>query len=114
MFEKNMQTTLLLDFYGEALDSHTKDIMKAYYEDDLSLSEIAADENISRQGVRHIIKRGEDQLIFLEERLGLMKRNMELSEVRELLYSIESSLSVSSTDFTEEIKKIKRAISILS
>ena len=71
MFEKNMRIGYLLDVYGEVLDDHTKGIMKAYYEDDLSLSEIALDEKISRQGVRHIIKKAEEQLDFLEEKLKL-------------------------------------------
>lgn len=71
MFEKNMRVAYLLDVYGEVLDDHSKGIMKAYYEDDLSLSEIALDEKISRQGVRHIIKKAEEQLDFLESKLGL-------------------------------------------
>ena len=45
--------------------------MQAYYNDDLSLSEIAEGEGISRQGVRHLIKKGEEHLLFLEEKLGL-------------------------------------------
>ena len=71
MFEKNMRMAYLLDVYGEILDEHTRGIMRAYYEDDLSLSEIALDEKISRQGVRHVIKKAEEQLDFLEEKLKL-------------------------------------------
>lgn len=71
MFEKNMRIAYLLDVYGELLDDHTKSIMTAYYEDDLSLSEIALDEKISRQGVRHVIKKAEEQLGFLDEKLKL-------------------------------------------
>ena len=73
MFEKNMRMAYLLDVYGEILDEHTRGIMRAYYEDDLSLSEIALDEKISRQGVRHVIKKAEEQLDFLDEKLGLSK-----------------------------------------
>ena len=71
MFEKNMRIAYLLDVYGDVLDEHTRSIMKAYYEDDLSLSEIALDEKISRQGVRHVIKKAEEQIDFLEEKLKL-------------------------------------------
>ena len=74
MFEKNMRLAYLLDFYGEVLDEHSRSIMTAYYEDDLSLAEIAEDEKISRQGVRHIIKKCEEHLDFLESRLGLAAR----------------------------------------
>ena len=59
MFEKNMKIAYLLDFYGDALDDHVTTVMRAYYNEDLSLAEIADDVGISRQGVRHLIKKGE-------------------------------------------------------
>ncbi len=89
MFEKNMRLAYLLDFYGETLDLHTRDILVAYYEDDLSLSEIADGENISRQGVRHIIKKGEEHLLSLEDSLGLAKHHSELLSVAESLKPIQ-------------------------
>lgn len=89
MFEKNMMLAYLLDFYGETLDAHTREVMKAYYEDDLSLSEIADGEGISRQGVRHIIKKGEEQLTSLELSLGLAKHHSELASVAQNLLSIK-------------------------
>ena len=64
----------LLDFYGEAIPEKHKEIMSQYYEEDLSLAEIAQNYDISRQGARHLIKKGEEQLLFLEEKLGLAKR----------------------------------------
>lgn len=73
MFEKNMKLAYLLDFYVDVLDEHAANIMRAYYEDDLSLAEIAVSEGISRQGIRHVIKKSEEQIMFLEERLGLAK-----------------------------------------
>ena len=81
MFAKDMKKAYLLDFYGEALDEHTRSIMRAYYEDDLSLSEIADDEGISRQGVRHIIKKGEEELSRLETSLGLCEHHADLAQV---------------------------------
>ncbi len=75
MFEKNLTIEYLLDFYGEVLDEHTKKILSAYYGDDLSLAEIAGEIGISRQGVRHILKKGEETLFSLEEKLGLAKRH---------------------------------------
>ena len=73
------------DFYIDLLDSHSANILKAYYDDDLSLAEIAAGEGISRQGIRHIIKKSEEQLLFYEEKLGLAKRYSELEEAAERL-----------------------------
>lgn len=112
MFEKNLRMSYLLDFYGDALDEHTASIMKAYYNDDLSLAEIAADEGISRQGIRHLIKKGEEQLEFLEDKLGLTKRHEELSLVCESLCEVKAALSC--RDGCEDAaRKIERAIGII-
>ena len=71
MFEKDMTVALLLDFYGEVLSPHTRSLLDMYYGEDLSLAEIAEGAGISRQGVRHAIKKGEEELRFLEAQLGL-------------------------------------------
>ena len=93
MFEKNMKLAYLLDFYGDALETRTQSIMRAYYEDDLSLSEIADGEGISRQGVRHIIKKGEEELEFLEQKLGLAAHYEELEEAVSKLYKVKDFLT---------------------
>ncbi len=77
---KNMEIALLFDFYGEMLTEKQRDVIELYYEDDLSLSEIAENEGITRQGVRDSIKRAETQLLDMEERLGLAKRFREMQE----------------------------------
>ena len=92
MFEKNLRVAYLLDFYANLLDDRTRCIIEAYYEDDLSLSEIADGEGISRQGVRHIIKKGEEQLEFFEERLGLAEHYNELSVVAGKLEDVKKTL----------------------
>lgn len=74
MFEKNLEIGYLLDFYGELLSDRKRSVMDMYYNEDLSLSEIAAEIDISRQGVRDIIKKCEDELLFYEEKLGLAKK----------------------------------------
>ena len=53
MFEKNLKLAYLLDFYGDVLDEHTKSVMKAYYDDDLSLAEIAVNEEPLDPGVSY-------------------------------------------------------------
>ena len=80
MFEKNMRIAYLLDFYEDLLDPHIQGVMRAYYDDDLSLAEIASGEGISRQGIRHLIKKGEESLEFFESKLALAKRYEELVE----------------------------------
>lgn len=112
MFEKNMRIAYLLDFYGEALDEHTASVMRAYYNDDLSLAEIAGDEGISRQGIRHLIKKGEDQLDFLESKLGLAKRHGELNEVCRSLSKLRDKLAAGG-DNAEAVLELERDIAII-
>ncbi len=97
MFEKDMRFAYLADFYGDLLDEHTRAVIMAYYDDDLSLSEIADGEGISRQGVRHIIKKGEAELDAFEARLGLVRRHGELSSLAERVSS-EATALLSSSD----------------
>ena len=114
MFEKNMTITCLLDFYGEALDERTRAIMKAYYEDDLSLAEIANDESISRQGVRHIIKKGEEQLEFFEKKLELAAHYRELSLAAEELRKVTERLKNEDGEkYREEITTLSDTISVI-
>ena len=74
MFEKNLNMGYLLDFYGEVLTDRKREVLDFYYNDDLSLAEIATELGISRQGVRDIIKKAEDELVFLEEKLHLSEK----------------------------------------
>ena len=74
MHEKDLNIGYLLDFYGELLPERKHSVMDMYYNEDFSLSEIAAEIGISRQGARDIIKRAEEELIFYEKKLGLAVR----------------------------------------
>lgn len=74
MFEKDLKIGFLLDFYGDLLSERKRTVLDLYYNDDLSLSEIAAEIGISRQGVRELMKKAEDELHFYEEKLGLAER----------------------------------------
>ncbi len=64
----------LLDFYGDILPERKRSVMDMYYNEDLSLAEIASEIGISRQGVRDIIKKTEEELTFYEEKLGLAQK----------------------------------------
>lgn len=77
---KDLKITFLLDFYGDMLTEKQRDVVEAYYNEDLSLAEIAGDRDITRQGVRDAIKRAEQQLLEMEERLGLAKRFQTVQE----------------------------------
>lgn len=77
---KNLEISLLFDFYGEMLTEKQRDLIDLYYNQDLSLGEIAEIENITRQGVRDSIKRGESYLVELEDKLGLLEKNKLLNQ----------------------------------
>lgn len=74
---KNFQIAELLDLYGMLLTDKQRETVEFYYNDDLSLGEIAENTGISRQGVRDSIKRSESILYEAEEKLGLMQRAKE-------------------------------------
>ena len=71
---KNLDVVLLTDYYGEMLTENQRKFIDYYYNDDLSLSEIAENEGITRQGVRDAIKRAETQLFDMEKKLGIAER----------------------------------------
>ena len=70
---KNLDVAVLLDFYGAMLTDKQRDAIDLYYNQDLSLSEIAELQNITRQGVRDSIKRGEVFLYDLEDKLHMFE-----------------------------------------
>jgi len=65
---------MLFDFYGDILTDRQKEFYDLYYNEDLSLGEIAENYNITRQGVRDVIVRAEATLTELEDKTGLIKR----------------------------------------
>ena len=69
-----LEMSLLFDFYGETLTEKQRELFDLYYNEDLSLSEIAEHAGITRQGVRDSIKRAESTLLEMEERLGLARK----------------------------------------
>ncbi|MCI8920559.1 MAG: YlxM family DNA-binding protein [Acutalibacter sp.] len=75
---KDLKISYLLDFYGDMLTQKQREVIDAYYNEDLSLAEIAQEWDITRQGVRDAIKRAEQQLFEMEERLGLARRFQEI------------------------------------
>lgn len=75
---KDFEVSKLLDIYGALLPEKQRLLVEFYYNDDLSLSEIAENEGITRQGVRDSLKRAEQQLREYDSALGLMKTIEEL------------------------------------
>ena len=74
MKSRAYQMTMLFDFYGDVLTDRQKEFYDLYYNEDLSLGEIAENYGITRQGVRDVIVRAEAALTELEDKTGLIKR----------------------------------------
>ncbi|HAL73664.1 MAG TPA: hypothetical protein DCM45_01065 [Clostridiales bacterium] len=99
---------LWLDFYGELLTNHTRDVLELHFSEDMSLSEIAENLGITRQAVHDRIRQGTGSLMGFEDKLGLAARfktqkvflaealqaldNGEMTIVREKLQQLNANL----------------------
>ncbi|MGF3075590.1 YlxM family DNA-binding protein [Facklamia sp. P12945] len=83
--EKTIYLNQLLSYYGSLLTDRQLSMMQSYYEEDLSLSEIADYYEISRQAVHDILKRSEKLLESYEEKLRILaKSNDRLKHLKEI------------------------------
>ena len=105
MFEKKLKIACLLDFYGDVLSERKQEVLSLYYNEDLSLAEIAEEIGISRQGVRDLIKKAEEELLFLEEKLGLQKKLGEALAQSDKIFELMSKENASS-DLTEQMNTL--------
>lgn len=74
MKNQTYRMTMLYDFYGELLTERQREFFDLYYNEDLSLAEIAENAGISRQGVRDVIVRAEAAMQEIEDKTGIIKR----------------------------------------
>ena len=109
MFEKNLEIGYLLDFYGELLTERKRSVMDMYYNEDFSLAEIAAEIDISRQGVRDIIKKSEEELFFYEEKLGLAKRLKQVEKLADTLSALSREHEIPK-DIKDTIELLTQAV----
>lgn len=108
MFEKNLNITLLLDFYGDILSSRQFEMLDMYYNEDFSLAEIAEKYDISRQGVRSVLKKGETILTEMEEKLQLASRFTKVLEKSSKIASKleEITKNINDNDISSKIVSI--------
>ena len=78
--EDFVKSSLLLDFYGDLLTDHQKQVYGAYVQENLSVSEIAQESGISRQGVHDMIKRCRSILDSYEDKLHLVDRFLDIKD----------------------------------
>ena len=86
--EKIVEQGLLYDFYGELLTDHQKAIYEDVVINDMSLSEIAREQGISRQGVHDMIKRCDRILNGYEEKLGLVEKFLKTKKMVEEIHRL--------------------------
>ena len=112
------QASLLYDFYGQLLSKRQKEVMELYHEENLSLSEIAAEFDISRQGVHDALKNAEKSLKSYEEKLGLVAKFQKSSDaVKEIDGIIDNVIGrlqerhqAGAAEAVNELKKVKLII----
>lgn len=95
---------MLCQFYGKLLTEKQYEVLDDYYNNDLSLSEIAENLDITRQAVRDNIKKGENKLLEYEEKLGIMKKVMEQEEKIAVILSEITKIKSKSSD--KEVERI--------
>lgn len=110
---KDLHIALLLDFYGDMLTEKQRDVISLYYEEDLSLGEIAEVSHITRQGVRDSIKRGEQQLYEYESKLGLAKKFIKYTELMDKIENCAEEIRTISKTYNYSIDITNRADDIL-
>jgi len=103
---KDLGFSILLDYYGMVLTEKQRNILTEYYNDDLSLAEIAENYGITRQGVRDAIKHGEATLMEMEEKLGTARRT---EAIRADLARLEELVRVYNTGLFEPDTRVQRA-----
>lgn len=102
--EELVKVAELFDIYGPLLNEKQQDVINCYYNEDLSLNEIAENNNKSKQAISDMIQRTVDKLFEFEDELSLLEKQEELKEnllhVRELIESSNEKFAI------EELNKI--------
>lgn len=107
---KNLEISFLLDFYGDVLTERQREVMEQYYNDDLSLAEIADNFGITRQGVRDSIKRGEGIILDLEQKVGFAARYRAVQQGVAQLESLARAIRFANSNSYSPSAEIERDV----
>ncbi len=113
--EEKVKISMLCEFYGKLLTDKQYEFINDYYNNDLSLSEIAENNEITRQAVRDIIKKGEKKLFEYEEKLNFMKRTLNQEKKIEKALSELTKIQKDYSDkqIANVLESIKKELSCL-
>ena len=102
--EKKIEISMLNQIYGNLLTNNQKQCIDDYYNNDLSLTEIAENNDITRQGVRDIIKKGEKRLFEYEEKLKFMNKTLDQEKkIEKILIELTK---INKNDSDKEVSRI--------
>ena len=104
---KNLKVSYLLDFYGNLFNEKQREILEMYFQEDMSLSEIASVFDMTRQGVYDNIKRGEKEILALEGKLNLMDTFYRISTFLDV---IDTNLENGEILTDEKYSKVKESL----
>jgi predicted DNA-binding protein YlxM (UPF0122 family) len=113
MRDDKLQMTMLFDFFGDLLTDKQREYYDLYYNEDLSLSEIAQNVGITRQGVYDIITRAENTLMEMEEKTGVIRRFNEMQAEIAKAVNLAEDLRILVRDDTAALKA-SRLVDLLS
>lgn len=108
--EKIVEQGLLYDFYGELLTAHQKKIYEDAIFNDLSLSEIAQEQGITRQGVHDLIKRCDSLLVGYEQKLHLVEKFNGIKDKLRVMNELITDAQVTDEQLREDLKQISNDI----
>ena len=113
--ENSVTISVLLETYGKLLTKKQYNLLDDYYNLDLSLSEIAENEHITRQAVRDNLKKGENKLFEYEEKLGIMKTTIEKKNTIENILSEITTINCNMSDkeIAQILEDVKQKLQIL-
>ncbi len=107
MEKQRVKISLLCDVYGELLTKRQRDMLRLFYDYDNSLSEIAEQYSITRQGVFDCINKGEEALLRFESALKLLEKK---EKITDRLNSIKASVKGNNEDVDKDIEAISRLL----
>lgn len=104
---EHVKMSLLADYYGGLLTEHQLKIVRGYYDEDLSLNELAEETGVTRQAVYDILRRAGDKLKDYEAKLGLVSKiTCLISRIETAMVSTDTKTAQTLREILDEVKEI--------
>lgn len=113
MLPKIARVAWLYSYYGKLLTPKQQLIIELYYEQDLSLGEIAEEQGISRQAVHDIIRRAEATLEEYEQKLGILAKSIKQQEILQEVLNLLDAGEKDPAKISQAKAKIKQLLSLI-